>query len=217
MLRLRLKKAKKAEAAYDAELVRKFKLGDESAFTEIFDRYYTVIRAVANDTLHNASDAEEVAQDTFIRAHRGLATFRGESSLVTWLYCIGTNLARNRYWYNFRRHKHNQVSLDFVVEGSRTTVAEFTKDPNQDVIAKIQLGQVVEVFGSSMAELPERHREILIMRCILELNYKEIALNLRIDIGTVKSRLARARNYLDEKIADRLDNCVRWRRRTRTG
>ena len=95
----------KIEAAYDAVLVERFKNGDESAFTEIIKRYYPRIRALANQTLHNQADAEEVAQDTFIRAHRGLVNFRGDASLATWLHCIGLNLARNRYWFFFRRRR----------------------------------------------------------------------------------------------------------------
>ena len=103
---------KQSEAAHDAQLVKRCKAGDESAFTEIIKRYYPRIRALAQQTLHNDADAEEVAQDTFIRAHRGLANFRGDASLATWLYCIGLNLARNRYWYWWRRKRDQSVSID---------------------------------------------------------------------------------------------------------
>src|SRR5690606_6066136 len=74
------------EAAYDAELVRRFNAGDESAFVEIMTRYREKIFSVALALLRNRADAEEIAQDTFIRAHRGLARFRGDSSLATWLH-----------------------------------------------------------------------------------------------------------------------------------
>ena len=86
----------------DDELVRRFNAGDESAFVEIMGRYRVKILYVAIDLLHNHADAEEIVQDTFIRAYRGLARFRGDASLLaTWLHRIAANLARNRYWYYF--------------------------------------------------------------------------------------------------------------------
>ena len=99
-------------AAHDAELVQRFNTGDEGAFLEIMRRYQAKIFTVTQGLLHNQADAEEIAQDTFIRAHRGLARFRGDSSLATWLHRIAVNLARNRYWYFFRRRRHATVSLD---------------------------------------------------------------------------------------------------------
>ena len=100
------------EAAYDAELVRRFNAGDEAAFVEIMTRYREKIFSVALALLRNRADAEEIAQDTFIRAHRGLSRFRGDSSLATWLHRIAVNLARNRYWYFFRRRRQDSLSLD---------------------------------------------------------------------------------------------------------
>ena len=104
--------ASQQEAAHDAGLVRRFNAGDEAAFEEIMNRYREKIFSVALALLRNRADAEEIAQDTFIRAHRGLARFRGDSSLATWLHRIAVNLARNRYWYFFRRRRHATLSLD---------------------------------------------------------------------------------------------------------
>jgi RNA polymerase sigma-70 factor (ECF subfamily) len=100
------------EALYDADLVRRFNSGDESAFGEIMTRHKTRIFAAAIALLRNHADAEEITQDTFVRAHRGLARFRGDSSVATWLHRIAVNLARNRYWYFFRRRRHATLSLD---------------------------------------------------------------------------------------------------------
>jgi RNA polymerase sigma-70 factor (ECF subfamily) len=87
----------RTEAAADRLLVRRFNDGDQSAFTEIVQRHRDRIQNLAIRFLRDPGDAEEVAQDTFVRAFRGLAKFRGESSLATWLHHIATNLARNRY------------------------------------------------------------------------------------------------------------------------
>ena len=84
------------EAAIDSGLVRKFVSGDESAFTEIVNRYRGRIHGLTMNLLRNAADAEEITQDTFIRAYRGLANFRGDSSLSTWLHRIVVNAALDR-------------------------------------------------------------------------------------------------------------------------
>jgi len=97
--------ASKSEAALDAELVRRFNAGDDAAFIEIMNRYQRKIFTIVLGLLRNRADAEEITQDTFIRAHRGLSRFRGDSSLATWLHRIAVNLARNRYWYFFRRRR----------------------------------------------------------------------------------------------------------------
>src|SRR5581483_7928815 len=100
------------ETQYDAALVQRFHAGDETAFVEIVTRYRAKMFSVAFSRLRNRADAEEIAQDTFIRAHRGLANFRGDSALATWLYRIALNLSRNRYWYHFRRSRHTTRSFD---------------------------------------------------------------------------------------------------------
>ncbi len=84
--------ASRQEALHDVELVRRFNAGDEAAFVEIITRYREKMYAVALSVLRNPADAEEIAQDTFIRAHRGLARFRGDAALSTWLHRIALNL-----------------------------------------------------------------------------------------------------------------------------
>ena len=187
----------KLEAAYDAVLVQRFNAGDESAFSEIIQRYYARIRSLANQTLHNLADAEEVAQDTFIRAHRALANFRGDSSLATWLYCIGLNLARNRYWFYFRRRRQDTISIDrAVVEGSGVSLAGVLSDGSAGPRGESMTGEFVTLISECMERLEASHREILTMRTLRNLSYEEIAATLGINVGTVKSRIARARERL---------------------
>src|SRR6202142_1743083 len=113
------------EAIQDAVLVRQFIGGDESAFSEIMNRHRSRVFAAAMGLLHNHSDAEEITQDTFVRAHRAFSRFRGDSSVATWLHRIAVNLARNRYWYFFRRRRHATLSLDASFSESNTaTFAE---------------------------------------------------------------------------------------------
>ncbi|MBL9214613.1 MAG: sigma-70 family RNA polymerase sigma factor [Opitutaceae bacterium] len=191
------KAGKKAEAAIDARLVARFNAGDQSAFSEIIKRYYPRIRALAYQTLRNEADAEEVAQDTFIRAHKGLGAFRGDSSLATWLYCIGLNLARNRYWYFFRRRRQDTCSFDQpVAEGSSTSLAEVIPAGVSNPRLETMTDEFSELIAACMARLDASHREILGMRSMLDLSYEEIADALGINVGTVKSRIARARESL---------------------
>jgi len=196
--------ANKLESHYDAGLVQRFKAGDESAFTEIIQRHYSRIRSVANRALHNQADAEEMAQDTFIRAHRNLGNFRGECTLAAWLSCIALNLARNRYWFNFRRHRHNTISIDKIaVDNSTLSLSGVLSDgrigPREDAMTN----DFVDLIAECMARLDAPHREILTMRTKLNLSYEEIAAKLAVNVGTVKSRIARARERLREVLRHR--------------
>ena len=187
----------RADAAQDAELVRRFHAGDESAFVEIMTRYRDKIFAIALSLLRNRADAEEIAQDTFIRAHRGLARFRGDSSLATWLHRIVVNLARNRYWYFFRRRRHATLSLDCALsEESTGTFSDLVAAAEPDPARATATAEFAELVAACMERLEPQHREILTLRNLLHRSYDEIAQALGINVGTVKSRIARARENL---------------------
>lgn len=195
--------ASKAEAAFDAELVTRFNAGDESAFIEIMNRYREKIFGITFALLRNRADAEEITQDTFIRAHRGLAKFRGDSSLATWLHRISVNLARNRYWYFFRRRRHVTLSLDCPLgdEGDMTftdLIASESPDPAREAATE----EFSTLIDACMERLEPRHREILTLRNLLHRPYEEIAETLGINVGTVKSRIARARENLRALLAE---------------
>jgi RNA polymerase sigma-70 factor (ECF subfamily) len=189
------------EAIQDAVLVRRFNGGDEAAFGEIMSRHQSRVFAAAMGLLHNHADAEEITQDTFVRAHRGFSRFRGDSSVATWLHRIAVNLARNRYWYFFRRRRHSTLSLDATMgtEGDATfsdLLSTAEPDPSQES-SRNEFMQAVEL---AMEKLEAGHRKILLMRTALDKSYEEIAAELGINVGTVKSRIARAR--------DRLRSCL---------
>ena len=191
------------EAAHDAKLVQRFNAGDSSAFVEIMERYQSKIFSIALGLLRNRADAEEIAQDTFIRAHRGLARFRGDSSLATWLHRIAVNLSRNRYWYFFRRRRHATLSLDSQLGSeNEATFAELiaadTPNPAQES-ARTEFSSLV---AACMEKLDASHREILTLRNVLNRSYEEIATTLNLNVGTVKSRIARARQNLRAQLAD---------------
>lgn len=191
------------EAAYDAELVRRFNAGDESAFVEIMNRYREKIFSVALALLRNRADAEEIAQDTFIRAHRGLSRFRGDSSLATWLHRIAVNLARNRYWYFFRRRRHATLSLDCALsDDSDATFADLVATDAPNPAREAATDEFSSLVSVCMEKLDARHREILTLRNLMNRSYDEIAQALGINVGTVKSRIARARGNLRALLAE---------------
>jgi RNA polymerase sigma-70 factor (ECF subfamily) len=194
---------KAQDVALDRLLVDRFKQGDQSAFEQMVSRYWGRIYAMVHQLLRNPEDAEEVTQDTFIRAHRGLVNFRGDSAFSTWLYQIATNLARNRYWYWWRRRRDQTVSFDQPVGGdNETTLAEVfpaeLETPENATITQEFVNRIAEC----MVKLTPKHREILVLRNVKNLSYEEIAEILHISVGTVKSRIARARESLRAKMGD---------------
>ncbi len=191
------------EAAYDKELVERFRKGEEFVFTEIMERYHARIFALANNLLRNPSDAEEITQDTFIRAHRALAEFRGDSSLATWLYRIALNLSRNRYWYFFRRRRQDSISLEMQLgDESGAAFSDLIAAAEHTPAQEAVLQEFTGLVADCMKRLESRHREILTMRNVLSLPYDEIAEALGINVGTVKSRIARARESLRKLLAE---------------
>jgi RNA polymerase sigma-70 factor (ECF subfamily) len=191
------------EAAYDAVLVRRFNAGDEEAFVEIVSRYQARMFSVALAHLRNPADAEEIAQDTFIRAHRGLSGFRGDSSLSTWLHRIAFNLSRNRHKHNFCRRRHLTLSLDCPSGENDATfsdsIASDTPCPAQEAAAC----EFTELVNTCMTRLGGHQREILRLRNGLNESYADIARTLGISIGTVKSRIGRARENLRTLLAEK--------------
>jgi RNA polymerase sigma-70 factor, ECF subfamily len=153
--------------------------------------------AVAFRVLRNNADAEEIAQDTFLRAHRGLATFRGECSLSTWLHRIALNLARNRYWYFFRRQRHASMSLEMPL-GSENPVSlgELIASDEMGPVREANATEFTQLVNRCMAGLAGESSEILMLRCEGNQSYAEISRTLGLSVGTVKSRLSRARERL---------------------
>jgi RNA polymerase sigma-70 factor, ECF subfamily len=186
-----------SQSLHDAELVRRFNSGDASAFVEIIARYRVKMHSIALSVLRNAADAEEIAQDTFLRAHRGLGRFRGDSTLATWLHRIALNLSRNRYWYFFRRARRTSLSIDSDVGDERGAALGYLLcSPAPSPAQTVAMSEFADLVDVCMAQLPPNQREILTRRNVLHCSYHEIAIALKISVSAVKSRIARARSTL---------------------
>jgi RNA polymerase sigma-70 factor (ECF subfamily) len=191
------------DVSADKLLLERFRQGDDRAFDDIVHLYRDRIFRRVFGMLKNHEDAEEVTQDTFLRARRGLESFRGDAAFSTWLYQIATNLAHNRYWFWWRRRRHAAVSLDAMVSPeANLTLAEVlpdeSPDPGEDAVTQ----ELVERVQAAMEKLSPAHREILTLRNVRNLSYEEIAAQLDLSLGTVKSRIARARDMLKEVLGD---------------
>jgi RNA polymerase sigma-70 factor, ECF subfamily len=194
---------KAQEVAMDRLLVDRFKGGDEAAFNEMVSRYWDRIYGMVHQLLRNQQDAEEVTQDAFIRAHRGLVNFRGDAAFSTWLYQIATNLARNRYWYWWRRKRDKTVSFDQPVSDDNSTPLSEVFATEMETPGDITVTQeLVDHIAEGMEKISAKHREILILRNVKNMAYEEIAEVLGISVGTVKSRIARARESLRDAIGE---------------
>jgi RNA polymerase sigma-70 factor (ECF subfamily) len=181
----------------EAHIIELARHGDTAAFSQLVLTYQDRIFSKVFSLLRNRQDAEEITQDTFIRAQRGLPTFRGTASFSTWLYQIATNLSRNRYWYWWRRKRDASMSLESTF-GENNDLVLGDIIPNDEISPRDQTinQEFIDRVAECMDRLKEPHHEILVMRNIKNMSYEDIAETLGLSIGTVKSRIARAREAL---------------------
>jgi RNA polymerase sigma-70 factor (ECF subfamily) len=176
---------------------RRARAGDHDAFAEIIEGHEAMVFSLAWNFFGDRGRAEEIAQDTFICAHRGLANFRGDSSLAAWLHCIALNLARNRYWYFRRRRRHLALPLDAVLgEDGTLTYEGLLACDSPGPVREAAAREFSAIVGDCMDRLPAGQREILMLRNVRQISYEHISRLLGINVGTVKSRVARARGNL---------------------
>ena len=181
----------------DELLIERIKAGDMAAYNVLVNRHYDRIFSRVSQLLNNKQDAEEVTQDAFIRAHRGLENFRGDASFSTWLYQIATNLAHNRYWYWFRRKRDQSISLDQPqCEDGSLTLENVMPCADENPAEAVVTQEFVDRVSACMQYLNDKHKEVLILRNVKNLTYDEMAQQLEISVATVKSRIARARESL---------------------
>ena len=172
-----------------AEFVSRLRAGDRRAFEELVRTQQHRVYGLALRMLGNAAEAQDVAQEAFLRAHRGLADFRGDARLSTWLYQIVSRLCLNRLAGSERRlARHGEEAL--------AQVPDARPGPDQ----ALERGELEEALHRAIAELPEERRIVVVLRDVEGLAYEEIAEVLELPVGTVRSRLHRARLDLKEKL-----------------
>jgi RNA polymerase sigma-70 factor, ECF subfamily len=206
--------ASSEQAKVDDLLIRRFVDGDLRAFEILVVKYQRRIAASINSMVRNDSVAEELTQETFLRAYRGLANFRFESAFSTWLYAIARNTATS-YHRDGHGRADNAVSLDALTEefgsddaligaraGERTASSPEDEVATQQLLARIQI---------AVNDLPAQMRDALLLREMEGLSYVEIAEKLGVPLNTVRSLIFRARESVANDINSMLDSTIRAR------
>ena len=184
------------QEADEPALIARAQGGDLSAFDALVLRHQQMVYAVALRMLNNADDAQEIAQDAFVRAYRGIGTFRQEAKLSTWLVSITMNLCRNRRRWWARRRQVIVASLDDPVETGEGTMAQEVADPAPGPVETAQRRELQQQLAQTLQLLEEPYRSVIVLRDIQGYSYEEIAQMLHCRVGTVKSRINRARLQL---------------------
>lgn len=186
----------------DEDLIKLSIAGDTRAFGELAEKYQHKIYNLAYRYMGSEEDARDMAQEALIKAYRSLATFKGDSSLGTWLYRITTNVCLDEL--RKRKRTLHMISLDEPV--ATTDGDEIERDiadpsPTADIIYQYKETEVY--LQSLISMLKPEQKTVIILRDVMDLTYEEIAEVLDCSIGTVKSRLSRGREVLRKKISKR--------------
>jgi RNA polymerase sigma-70 factor (ECF subfamily) len=177
----------------DQQLVERAQRGDKHAFELLVAKYQRRLGRLISRFVRNAAEAEDVTQDAFIKAYRALPAFRGDSAFYTWLYRIGINTAKNHLVAQGRRAPTSTpFDADDAEDFEDAALLHEVATPENELMSK----QVVAVVNSSLQELPDDLRTALTLREIEGLSYEEIAAVMDCPIGTVRSRIFRAREAI---------------------
>jgi RNA polymerase sigma-70 factor (ECF subfamily) len=176
----------------EAALIQRCAAGDEGAFAELVAEHQRMVVQLAMNLLGDRDEALDLSQDVFIRVFRTIGQFRGQSALRTWIYRIAVNQARNRHRFWRRRRRSDQVSLDAHVEAHGDFQCGAESGPDR-ILAQKELATKLQ---DALDALPFDQRTAIVLREVDGLSYEEIAFSLGVAVGTVKSRLTRARQAL---------------------
>jgi RNA polymerase sigma-70 factor (ECF subfamily) len=179
----------------DASLIAATLAGDNAAFGQLVGLYQDRLYNSLLRVLGSADDAADIAQDAFVQAYTKLSTFRGTSAFYTWLYRIAFNLAMSH-----ARRQHKTASLD----GMKSLAGEEPMDGRPTAETSVLEQERAELVHAALGQLSVDYREILVLREIEGFSYEEIADILALPVGTVRSRLFRARLHMRDLLAPRL-------------
>jgi RNA polymerase sigma-70 factor, ECF subfamily len=185
----------------DQQLVERVQKGDKRAFDLLVLKYQHKIFAVISRFIRDHAEVQDVAQDAFIKAYRALPNFRGESAFYTWMYRIAINTAKNYLVARNRRPPASDLDLDDAEFYSGSEAMHEMNTPERNLLRD----ELQAVIDQAFRDLPEDLRVAVTLREIDGLSYEEIAEAMNCPIGTVRSRIFRARESIDKKIQPLLD------------
>ncbi len=185
----------------DHQLVERAQRGDKHAFELLVVKYQRKLARLLSRFIRDAAEVEDVTQEAFIKAYRALPSFRGDSAFYTWLYRIGINTAKN-YLVATKRRAPTVTDVDHE-EAEGIEEGEQLKDfntPEHQMMSR----QIAETVNQTLQELPEELRTAITLREIDGSSYEEIAQIMNCPIGTVRSRIFRAREAIAERLRPQL-------------
>ncbi len=190
------------ENELDLELVKRVQSGDKTAFDVLVLKYQHRIGAVIGRFVHDYAESQDIAQETFIRAYRALNNFRGDAQFYTWLYRIAVNTAKNHLVSMKRRPPTSDVDADDAEHFDGAYRMHDSDTPEHELLRE----EIARTVSEVVAELPEELRQAITLREMEGLSYEEISETMDCPIGTVRSRIFRAREAIDLRLRPLMDS-----------
>ena len=188
--------------ALDQALVERAQQGDKKAFGMLVEKYHRKLGRLLGRMIRDQAEVEDVVQESFIKAYRALHNFRGDSAFYTWLYRIGINTAKN---YLVSMGRRPQVMQEVEIEDVENFDDGYEMRTMDTPETAMMTKQIAQTVNDTVASLPEELRTAITLREIEGLSYEEIAILMQCPIGTVRSRIFRARETISEKLRPLVD------------
>ncbi len=189
----------------ELDLVKKCQAGDTEAFDELVTRYRSRVFGMIYNMVHSEQDAWDLAQDSFVKAWKSIARFRGQSSFYTWIYRIVMNVTID--WLRKKQVKSGGTEFDDAIQLTQIDPASKTSPKTEALPHKtMERGEIRDRIEKAIAQLSPEHRAVILMKEIDDMQYHEIAETLGCSIGTVMSRLFYARKKLQDLLRDVYEN-----------
>jgi RNA polymerase sigma-70 factor (ECF subfamily) len=189
------------ERSIDQALVEQVQAGDKQAFDVLVLKYQNKIIQLVNRYVHDADEARDVAQEAFIKAYRAIGRFRGDSAFYTWLYRIAINTAKNYLVASGRRPPRSDIDAQDAEQYEGATGLKEYATPERLLLKD----EIQAAIATAIDELPDDLRTAITLRELEGLSYEEIAQTMECPIGTVRSRIFRARDAIDTRLKPLLD------------
>jgi RNA polymerase sigma-70 factor (ECF subfamily) len=185
----------------DFELVRRVQRGDSAAFDLLVRKYQNRVVALIGRYVHDWSECQDVAQETFLRAYRALGNFRGDAQFSTWLHRIAVNTAKNHLVAHKRRPPGDDIDIDDAEQFESALRLRDNDTPERELMRQ----EMEQTVMSAVEALPEELRAAITLREVDGMSYEEIAQHMQCPIGTVRSRIFRARDAIDARLRPLMD------------
>jgi RNA polymerase sigma-70 factor, ECF subfamily len=188
--------ARMGEQESDLALVERVQKGDKRAFDLLVRKYQHKVIGVISRYISDWSECQDVAQEAFIRAYRAIGAFRGDAQFYTWMYKIATNTAKNHLVSQGRRPPTDDIAIDDAVLLDGGARLKDKATPEHELLRQ----EIERTVFDTVEQLPEDLKTAITLREVDGLSYEEIAETMNCPIGTVRSRIFRARDAIDEKL-----------------